>query len=140
MSFQHKRSLQVEVGDKNGEIVKYKASYVAKGVNQVFGSGSSKTFSPTAELSSIRMFLAPATPFRCEVFQLDVSSAYLNVDKKEDVFVEQPPGCEVPRKGSNLVCKFLKGLFGFKEAGRCWERTLNKFLTVFGLTRSMLNA
>ena len=51
--------------DENGEIVKYKARYVAKVSNQIFGSEYSETFAPTAKLSSIRMFLALATHFHC---------------------------------------------------------------------------
>ena len=64
--------------DENGQIVKHKARYVAKGFNQVFGSDYLETFAKTAKLSSIRLFLALAIHFGCEVFQFDVSSAYLN--------------------------------------------------------------
>ena len=126
--------------DENGEVVKYKARYVAKGFNEIFGSDYLETFAPTAKLSSIRLLLALATHFHCEVFQFDVSSAYRNADLEEDVYVEQPPGFEIPGKGSKLVCKLLKGLYGLKQAGRCWNRTLDKFLTEFGLTRSMIDS
>ena len=37
--------------DENGEVVKYKARYVAKGFNQIFGSDYLETFAPTAKLS-----------------------------------------------------------------------------------------
>ena len=63
--------------DENCEVVKYKGRYVAKGFNQIFGSDYLETFAPTAKLSSIRLLLALATHFHCEVFQFDVSSAYL---------------------------------------------------------------
>ena len=126
--------------DENGEIGKYKARYVAKGFNQIFGSDYLETFAPTTTMSSIRMLLALATHFHCEVFQFDVNSAYLNADLEGDVYVEQRPGFEIPGKGSKLVCKLLKGLYGLKQAGRCWNRTLDKFLTEFGLTRSMIDS
>ena len=125
--------------DENGEIVKYNVRYVAKSFDQIFGSGYLETFAPTAILSSIRMLLALVTHFHCEVFQFDVSSTYLIADLEEDVNVEQPPGFENPGKWSKLVCKFLKGLFGLKQAGRCCSSTLDKFLTEFGLTRSMID-
>ena len=97
MSFQHTKSLRGRLvfalkKNENGEIVKYKACYVAKGFNQIFGNQYLETFAPTAKLSSIRLLLALATQFHCEVFQLDVSSAYRNADLEEDVYVEQPPG------------------------------------------------
>ena len=91
--------------DENGEVVKYKIGYVAKGFNQTFGSDYLETFAPTAKLSSIRMFLALATRFHCEVFQFDVSSSYPNADIKEYVYVEQPPGFEIPEKASKIVWK-----------------------------------
>ena len=126
--------------DENREIVKYKAGYVVKGFNQIFGSDFLETFAPTAKLSSIRTFLALATHFHCEVFQFDVSSAYLIADLDENVYVEQLPGFEIPGKGSKLVCKLLKVLYGLEEAGHCWNRTLYKFLTEFGLTRSLIDS
>ena len=121
--------------NENGEIVKYKARYVAKSFNQIFGSDYLETFAPTARLSTLRMLLALATHFLCDVFHFDVSSAYLNEELEEYVYVEQPPGFEIPRKWSKLVSKLLKRLYGLKQAGRCWNRTLDKFLTEFGLTR-----
>ena len=126
--------------DENGEIVKYNARYLAKDFNQIFGNYYLETFAPTAKLSAICLFLALATHFHCEVFQFDVSSAYLSADLEEDVYVEQPPGFEIPGKGSKLVCKLLKGLYGLKQAGCCWNRTPDKFSTEFGLTRSMIDS
>ena len=106
----------------------------------IFGSDYSETFAPTAKLSSVCMPLALATHFHCEVFQFDVSSAYINADLEEDVYVEQLPGFEIPGKWSKLVCKLLKRLYGLKQAGHCWNRTLDQFLTEFGLTRSMIHS
>ena len=126
--------------DENGEIAKYKARYVAKGFNQNLASDYLETFAPTAKLSPIFLLLALATHFNCELFQFDVSSAYRNVDLEEDVYVEQPPSFETPGKGSKLVSKLLKGLNSLKQTGRCWNRTLDKFLTEFGLTRSMIDS
>ena len=64
----------------------------------------------------------------------------MNADLEEDVFVQQPPGSEFPNKDSKLVCKLLKGLYGLKQAGRCWNKTLDKFLIDFGLTRSEIDS
>ena len=91
-------------------------------------------------MSSIRLLLALATHFQCDVFQFAVSLTYLNADLEGDVYVKQLPGFENPGTGSKLVCKLLKGLYGLKQAGRCWNRTLDKFLTEFGLTRSMIDS
>ena len=91
-------------------------------------------------MSSIRLFLALAIHFGCEVFQFDVSSAYLNADLEEDVFFQQLPGFEFPNKDSKLVCKLLKGLYGLKQTGRCWNKTLDEFFIDFSLTRSQIDS
>ena len=69
-------------------------------------------------LSSIGMLLALATHFHREVFQFDVSSAYLNADLDEEFYVKQPPDFEIPGRGSKLVRRFLKGFYGLEQAGR----------------------
>ena len=71
--------------DENAEIVKYKASFVAKGFDQTFGSENLETFAPRANLSSIRKPLALATHFHCGVFKFDVSSAYLSAELEENI-------------------------------------------------------
>ena len=124
---------------ENGQMIKYKARYVAKGFNQFFDRDYLETFAPTATLSSIRIYFAIAVQFGCEVFQFDISSACLNAELEEDVYVEQPPGCELHGNSSKIVCKLLKGLYGSKQAGRCWNRTLDQFLTNFGLVRSTID-
>ena len=62
------------------------------------------------------MLLAVPTQFHCEIFHFDLSSAYLNADLDEDVYVEQPPGFENPGKWSKLVCKLLKKTLWFKTS------------------------
>ena len=46
--------------DDNGDILKYKARFVAKGYFQVYGSDYCETFAPTAKLTTIRASLARA--------------------------------------------------------------------------------
>ena len=86
------------------------------------------------------MFLTLASHFRCKFSQFVVSSVFLNADLEQDVYVEQPLGFKILRKGSNLVCKLIKGLYGLKQVGRCLNRALDKFLTEFGLTRSLIDS
>ena len=55
---------------------------------KIFSNDFLETFAPIAELSSLCLFSTLATNFNCEVFQFTVSTAYLNADVEEDVFVE----------------------------------------------------
>ena len=64
---------------------KYKAWLMAKGFAHVYGFDYQDTFAPTPWLTTIRNVLALATQESWPVFQMDVKSAFLNGDLKEDV-------------------------------------------------------
>ena len=49
-------------------------------------------------MTTIRVVLALAAHKKWPVFQMDVKSAFLNGYLKEEVYVAQPPGFEVPVK------------------------------------------
>lgn len=65
------------------------------------------------------MILAIATERAWKVFQLDVKSAFLHGELKEDVFIEQPEGFKVENE-INKVYKVKKALYGLKQAPRAW--------------------
>ena len=48
-----------------------------------------------------------------ELESVDISSAYLHGELKEEVYMKQPEGFEEKSK-ANLVCKIKKNLYGSK--------------------------
>ena len=68
-------------------------------------------------MTSIRVVIALAAHHQWKIFQMDVKSAFLNGELKEDVYVSQPPGFEVPNEERN-ACKLIKALYGLKRAQR----------------------
>ena len=58
-----------------------------------------ETFSPTAKWATIRTLLSLAAQKGWKVHQMDVKTAFLNGDLKENVFMSQPEGFFV--KGKN---------------------------------------
>ncbi|KAK8933646.1 hypothetical protein KSP39_PZI015791 [Platanthera zijinensis] len=113
--------------DESGIIVKNKARLVAKGYRQEEGIDFDQTFAPVARLEAIRIFLAYAAYQDFKVYQMDVKSAFLNGDLKEEVYVEQPSGFVDPLK-PDFVYKLRKALYGLKQAPRAWYETLSTFL------------
>jgi hypothetical protein len=99
----------------DGTSDKHKARLVAKGYCQVEGVDYEETFALTARYTSIRCVLALAAHYKWPIFQMDVKSAFLNGDLKEEVYVEQPPGFELSNQ-EHMVYRSHKALYGLKQA------------------------
>ena len=79
------------------------------------------------------MVLALAAQNGWSVYQLDVKSAFLHGELKEDVYVEQPLG--YIRKGEEeKVYKFKKTLYGLKQAPRAWYSRIEAYLSMRDLS------
>ncbi|RVW74620.1 Retrovirus-related Pol polyprotein from transposon RE2 [Vitis vinifera] len=77
---------------ENGEVDKHKARLVAKGYKQEVGVDYKEVFAPVARHDTIRLVIAMTTQNSWLIFQLDMKSAFLHGDLKEEVFIDQPPG------------------------------------------------
>ena len=109
---------------------KYKARYVAKGFSQKKGVNYDETFSPTANMTSIRVLAQKAAQENLVVHQMDVKTAYLHAPIECEIYIEQPEGYEVASKrGDKLVCKLEKSLYGLKQSGRNWNKMLHDYLS-----------
>ncbi|KAG7598707.1 Zinc finger CCHC-type superfamily [Arabidopsis suecica] len=105
--------------NEDGEVDKYKARLVAKGYAQCYGIDYTEVFAPVARLDTIRTIIAVAAQSNWEIFQLDVKSAFLHGELKEDVYVRQPEGF-IKNGEEEKVYKLRKALYGLKQAPRAW--------------------
>ena len=62
---------------------------------------------------------------------MDVTTAFLNGELKEEQYMKQPEGYEVKGK-ENLVCRLKKSIYGLKQSPRCWNSVLNSHLKKIG--------
>ncbi|GJS25023.1 retrovirus-related pol polyprotein from transposon TNT 1-94 [Tanacetum coccineum] len=72
--------------DEYGDVLKNKARVVAKGFRQEEGLDFEESFAPVARLEAIRIFLANAASKNMTVYQMDVKTAFLNGELKEEVY------------------------------------------------------
>ena len=120
--------------NSDGSINEYKSRLVAKGYIQRHGIDFEEVFAPVAHSETVRFIIALAASHGWEVHHLDVKTAFLHGDLKEDVYVTQPEGYEV--KGSeHKVYKLHKALYGLKQALRAWNEKLNKILGDLGFVK-----
>nr|GEY87279.1 retrovirus-related Pol polyprotein from transposon TNT 1-94 [Tanacetum cinerariifolium] len=113
--------------DEYGDVLKNKARLVAKGYRQEEGIDIEESFAPVARIEAIRIFIANAASRNMTVYQMDVKTAFLNGDLKEEVYVSQPKGFVDPDHPTH-VYRLKKALYGLKQAPRAWYDTLSRFL------------
>nr|GEU56775.1 retrovirus-related Pol polyprotein from transposon TNT 1-94 [Tanacetum cinerariifolium] len=113
--------------DELGGILKNKARIVARGYRQEEGMEFEESFALVARLEAIRIFLAYAAHKNIVVYQMDVNTAFLNGNLREEVYVSQPDGF-VDQDNPNHVYKLKKALHELKKAPRAWYDMLSSFL------------
>lgn len=78
--------------DKDGNFHCFKSRLVAKVCSQRWGINYSETFSPVSRYSTIRLVIALEVKHGMYIHQMDVSSAYLNGDLHDVVYMRQHEG------------------------------------------------
>ncbi|CAI7870400.1 unnamed protein product [Closterium sp. NIES-54] len=117
----------------DGSVERYKVRLVTQGYTQREGEHYSKTFTPVAKATTLRVLLALAASLDLEVEQLDVCTAFLYGLLMEKVYMRQPPGYD---DGSGRVWKLKRTLYGLKQSRRGWYKRIDDFLLQHDFTRS----
>jgi hypothetical protein len=66
---------------------------------------------------------------------VDISSAFLNGELQEEVYMHQPEG--FVENGNGWVWHLFKSLYGLKQAGHCWHFKLKEELEKMGFKRNV---
>ncbi|GKA81212.1 retrovirus-related pol polyprotein from transposon TNT 1-94 [Tanacetum coccineum] len=99
--------------DEYGDVLKNKARLVAKGYRQEEGIDFEESFALVARIEAIRIFIANAASKNMVIYQMDVKTAFLNGDMREEVFVSQPEGFEDPEHPTHIY-RLKKAIYGLK--------------------------
>ncbi|GKF53824.1 retrovirus-related pol polyprotein from transposon TNT 1-94, partial [Tanacetum coccineum] len=111
---------------------------VVKGFRQEEGLDFEESFAPVARLEAIRIFIANAASKNMTVYQMDVKTAFLNGELKEEVYVHKPEGFVDPERPHH-VYRLKKALYGLKQAHRAWYDTLSRFLLAQGFSKGVVD-
>nr|GEX49695.1 retrovirus-related Pol polyprotein from transposon TNT 1-94 [Tanacetum cinerariifolium] len=86
-----------------------------------------ESFASVARIEAIRIFIANATSKNMTIFQMDVKTAFLNDELKEEVYVSQQEGFIDPDHPTH-VYNLKKALYGLKQVPQAWYDTLSRFI------------
>nr|GFA44244.1 copia protein [Tanacetum cinerariifolium] len=120
--------------DEYGDVLKNKARLVAKGYRQEEGIDFEESFAPVARIEAIRIFIANAVSRNMTVYQMDVKTAFLNGELKEEVYVSQPEGFVDPEHPTH-VYRLKKALYQAKPT----KKHLEALKRVFRYLKGTIN-
>ena len=126
--------------DANGKMTPFpKGRNVVRGFQQVQGVDYGETFAPVIKYSSVRSLCSTVADQDLEFHQMDATTAFLNGEIDEDIYIEIPEGVEIEQsdveklglknmndlKNLDLVAKLEKSMYCTKQAPRCWNKKIN---------------
>nr|GEU53255.1 retrovirus-related Pol polyprotein from transposon TNT 1-94 [Tanacetum cinerariifolium] len=91
------------------------------------GISFEESFTSFARIEAICIFIVNVAHKNMTIFQMDVKTAFLNGELKEEVYVSQPEGI-VKQDNPSHVYKLKKALYGLKQAPFAWYDMLLRFL------------
>ncbi|QEU61968.1 hypothetical protein KDRO_E08510 [Kluyveromyces lactis] len=101
-----------------------KCRLVARGDQQDISTYSKDRQQDTINNMALMTVLAVALDHNLTIKQLDISSAYLYADLKEEIYIRTPPHI----KQRDKVLRLNKSLYGLKQSGANWQKTIKDYL------------
>jgi hypothetical protein len=120
--------------DADGNVVKLKVRQVAQGFTAMPGVDYDKTAAPTARMESLRVLAHVAGANGWTTCTADVRTAYLHGKLDKPVYMRQAKGGEEAGKES-WIMKVFRGLYGMKQAGYVWHKTMAAAMKGWGFKR-----
>jgi len=114
--------------DSSGKIEKHKARLVACGYGQIYGVQYTETFAPVATPQSFRIMMTCALMHNLQVWQMDVTGAFINSDLKERILMAPPSGYDRDPKHEGKAILLKKSLYGLKQSAYEWHALLSRVL------------
>eukprot|EP01035_Chromulina_nebulosa_P025366 gene25366-33109_t len=113
--------------------IKYRVRLVACGYSQILGKDYDETYAPTAKYRSLCIILNLAAIFNWDIEGIDVEQAFLESPLDKEIYMTLPKDvyCQRGFPDKPILVKLLRSLYGLKQAGELWYKTVKEILTDF---------
>jgi hypothetical protein len=105
---------------------------VAKGFSQRPGIEFSETWAPTGRSVILHALFALTARFGWEIWGFDISTAFLNGELSETLYMKQLPGFD---DGSVRVWLLKRPLYGLRQAANAWWLKFAQGLSTIGFAK-----
>ncbi len=92
------------------------------------------TYAPVTDTMTVFWLCSVAVKNRVTVYQMDVSTAFLNAELDYPRYMRLPDGVELDK--NKYTCKLNKAIYGLRISPRRWYMTIETTLKEFGLRQS----
>jgi len=83
-------------------------------------------YSPGIRFTSLRLLFSISAQLGLIIYQMDVDTAFLHADIKEEIYIKPPQGMQLP---PTMNCyRLKKALYGLKQSPREWYNNMNAYL------------
>jgi len=113
----------------------YNARLVAQGFSQKLGFDYDETFCPVIRFELVRTVIAIAIQYNLKLHQMDITTAFLNGNLKEEVYMKQPEGFVI-KSQEHLVCRLKRSIYWLKQSPRCWNSALDDQLKLMEFSQT----
>jgi hypothetical protein len=86
-----------------------------------------QTFSPIAQIASLKIMITLTTTHNLHMHQMDVKTTFLNGTPNEEIYMLQPKGF-VHLNHLENVCRFFIISYGLKQSSQMWYERFNSNL------------
>lgn len=111
-----------------------KARLVARGFRDQTIYCINETYSPVVNWWLIRWAISIANKYNCLLTKYDVSTAFLNADLRNIIFLAVPEGMTAGQP--NTVLELKKSIYGLKPSSKNWYDLLHDTVLTLGFKRS----
>ncbi|CAI7878852.1 unnamed protein product [Closterium sp. NIES-53] len=116
----------------------FKARYVARGFSKRQGFDYFHTFSPTPNMTTLRVFLHVAAQRDYELHSLEFSTTFLQGSLDEEIWLRRPPGF-TGSFPAGTQWSLRRPFYGLRQAPREWHDTLRTTFAALGFVPSTTN-